>query len=62
MACGGGYGGGWWWVSTFCADHIYLPLMKKRRETVLYLLRKEGAYRALQLGALASPLPLYANL
>ena len=32
--------------------------MKKRRETVLYLLRKEGAYRALQLGALASPLEI----
>ena len=40
----------------------FLPLTNERRETVLYLLRKEGAYRALQLGALASPLPLYANL
>jgi hypothetical protein len=36
--------------------------MKKRRETVLYLLRKEGAYRALQPGALVSPLPLCTNL
>ena len=40
----------------------FLPLMNKRRETVLYLLRKERAYRSLQAGALASPLPLYANL
>ena len=35
---------------------------KKRRETVLYLPRKERAYRTLRPGALASPLPLYANL
>lgn len=40
----------------------FLPLMNKRRETVLYLLRKERAYRTLWPGALASPLPLYTNL
>ena len=33
-----------------------------RRETVLYLPRKERAYRTLRPGALASPLPLYTNL
>ena len=32
---------------------------KKRRETVLYLRRKERAYRTLRPGALESPLPLY---
>ena len=36
--------------------------MNKRRETVLYLLRKERANRTLRLNALASPLPLYTNL
>ena len=35
---------------------------KKRREKVLYLPRKERAYRALRLSALASSLPLCANL
>ena len=48
----------------------FLPLMNKRRETVLYLLRKERAYRlrkerayrTLWPGALASPLPLCTNL
>ena len=40
----------------------FLPLTKKRRETVLYLPRKERAYRTLRPGALESPLPLYTNL
>ena len=35
---------------------------KKRREKLLYLPRKERAYRTLRPGALASPLPLYTNL
>ena len=39
----------------------FLPLMKKK-ETVLYLLRKERAYRTLWPGTLASPLSLYTNL
>ena len=41
---------------------IILPVMKKRKETVLYLPRNERAYRTLRLGDLASPLPLYTNL
>jgi hypothetical protein len=40
----------------------FLPLTNERRETVLYLRRKERAYRTLRPGALASPLPLYTNL
>ena len=40
----------------------FLPLTNKREETVLYLPRKERAYRMRWLGALASPLPLYTNL
>ena len=40
----------------------FLPLMRKRRETVLYLPRSERAYRTLRPGALASPLSLYTNL
>ena len=39
----------------------FLPLMKKKMETVLYFLRKERACRALWQGTLVSPLPLYAN-
>ena len=35
---------------------------KKKREKVLYLPRKERAYRTLRLSALASSLPLCANL
>ena len=35
---------------------------KKRREKVLYLPRKERAYRTLRPSALASSLPLCANL
>ena len=35
---------------------------KKRREKVLYLPRKERAYRTLWLSVLASSLPLCANL
>ena len=35
----------------------FLPLMKKRRETVLYLPRSERAYRTLQPGARANPPP-----
>ena len=35
---------------------------KKRREKVLYLLRKERTYRTLWPSALASSLPLCANL
>ena len=53
-----------WWIvglHLLCRS-CFLPLTKKSRETVLYLLRKERAYRSLQAGALASPLPLYANL
>ena len=41
---------------------FFLPSMKKRRETVLYLLRKERAYRTLWPGTLERPLPLYTNL
>jgi hypothetical protein len=40
----------------------FLPLTRKRRDTVLYLPRSERAYRTLRPGALASPLPLYTNL
>ena len=40
----------------------FLPLTNKRRETVLYLPRKERAYRKLWPGALVIPLPLYTNL
>ena len=54
----------WRWVLGLhlLSRSYFLPLTKKRRETVLCLLRKERAYRTLQPGALASPLPLYANL
>ena len=41
---------------------IFLPLTRKRRDTVLYLPRSERAYRTLRPGALTSPLPLYTNL
>ena len=40
----------------------FLPLANKRRDTVLYLQRKDRTYRILRPGALVSPLPLYANL
>jgi hypothetical protein len=40
----------------------FLPLTRKRRDTVLYLPRSERAYRTLRPGALASPLSLYTNL
>ena len=40
----------------------FLPLMEKRRETVLNLLRKERTCRTLQPGTLVTPLLLYANL
>ena len=40
----------------------FLPLTKERRETVLYLPRKERAYRTQRPGALTSLLPLYTNL
>ena len=39
----------------------FLPLANKRRETVLFLPRKEGAYRTQRPRALESPLPLYTN-
>lgn len=39
----------------------FLPLANKRRETVLFLPRKEGAYRTQRPSALESPLPLYTN-
>ena len=48
-------------LHSLCRSY-FLPLTNKRRETVLYLPRKERAYRMLQLGALASPFTLYANL
>ena len=41
---------------------MFSAIDEERRETVLYLPRKERAYRMLQPGALASPLPLYTNL
>ena len=60
-----------WMVCLYLLCRLcFLPLMNKRRETVLYLLRKERAYRlrkerayrTLWPGALASPLPLCTNL
>ena len=39
----------------------FLPLASKSRETVLFLPRKEGAYRTQRPSALESPLPLYTN-
>ena len=40
----------------------FLPLAKKTRETVLFLPRKESAYRTQRPSALVSPLPrLYTN-
>ena len=39
----------------------FLLLTKKRRETVLYLPRKERAYKMLSPGALVSLLPIYTN-
>ena len=39
----------------------FLPLAKKRRETVLFLARKESAYRTQRPSTLESPLPLYTN-
>ena len=44
------------------AQIIFLPLTRKRRDTVLYLLRSERAYRILWPGTLASPFSLYTNL
>ena len=41
---------------------MFSAIDEERRETVLYLPRKEKTCRTLQLGALASLLPLYANL
>ena len=54
----------WWMVVGLhlLLKSYFLQLMKKRRDTVLYLPRKERVYRMLQKGTLASPLPLYANL
>ena len=51
----------------FLHRSYFLPLTKKKkrereRKTMLYLLKKERAYRALWPGALASPLPLCTNL
>ena len=43
-----------------CRSYI-LPLAKKRRETVLFLPRKESAYRTQRPSTLESPLPLYTN-
>ena len=39
----------------------FLPLANKRRQTVLFLPRKEGAYRTQRPRALESPLHLYTN-
>ena len=47
--------------SPLSAQIIISAIGKKRREKVLYLPRKERAYRALRLSALASSLPLCAN-
>ena len=44
------------------AQIMFSVIDKKRKETVLCLPRKERACRTLRPGALASPLPLYANL
>ena len=41
----------------FLRRSYFLPLTKKRKETVLCLPRKERACRTLRLGTLASPLP-----
>ena len=46
----------------FCTDHNFCYWGKKRREKVLYLLRKERAYRTLRPNSLVSSLPLCANL
>ena len=49
--------------SPFTAQIIFSAIeKKKRREKVVYLLRKERAYRTLRPRALASSLPLCANL
>ena len=44
------------------AQIIFSAIDEEKEETVLYLRRKERAYRTLRPGALASPLPLYTNL
>ena len=53
--------------SPLSAQIIFSAIDKKKkrereRKTMLYLLKKERAYRALWPGALASPLPLCTNL
>ena len=54
--------------SPLSAQIIFSAIDKKKKErererkTMLYLLKKERAYRALWPGALASPLPLCTNL
>ena len=49
--------------SPFTAHIIFSAMeKKKRREKVVYLPRKERAYRTLRPRALASSLPLCANL
>ena len=48
--------------SPLSAQIIISAIGKKRREKVLYLPRKERAYRTLRPSALASSLPLCANL
>jgi len=50
--------------SPFTAQIIFSAIekKKKRREKVVYLPRKERAYRTLRPRALASSLPLCANL
>ena len=48
--------------SPLSAQIIISAIGKKRREKVLYLLRKERAYRTLRPSSLVSSLPLCANL
>ena len=48
--------------SPLSAQIIISAIGKKRREKVLYLPRKERVYRTLRPSALASSLPLCANL
>ena len=44
------------------AQIIFSAIDEEKEETVLYLRRKERAYRTLRPGVLTSPLPLYTNL
>ena len=44
------------------AQIIFSAIDEEKEDTVLYLRRKERAYRTLRPGALESSLPLYTNL